>query len=630
VLAVGLVFGQTVRYQFINFDDDEYVYENRQVSDGLSAEGIYWAFTHIHAGYWAPLTWFSLMLDCHLYGLNAGEHHLSNVVLHAATPILLFLLLWRMTGGLWSSALAAAIFAVHPLRVESVAWVTERKDVLSGLFFALTLGAYVSYVQHPFSAARYLATMVFLAFGLMAKPILVTLPLVLLLLDYWPLGRFASDSCLKPTPPHCNGGGVRGGAYSLQTSLRRLPILWQLVIEKLPLVLLAAIFCGITFWTQADGRVADETLPLGGRIANALVSYVAYPGQSVYPAGLAVFYPHPGDNLPIWKVLVAVAVLAMISAGVLACRRHCPYLLVGWLWYLGMLAPVIGLVQAGSQAKADRFTYLPQIGLCIALIWTATDLFHSWRFRHWAYGVASASALAVLIGCAWRQTSFWRDSETLWTHALACTLQNCAAHYNLGCALANRGRFDEAMTQYQKAVEIKPDYVDALNNLGAAFVRLGRFDEAMAQCRKALEIKPDLAEAHYNLGNALANRGRFDEAMAQYQKAVEIQPDYVEAHYNLGVALARLGRIDEAMTQYQKAVEIQPDYVEAHCNLGGVLAARSRLVEAVAQYRKALDLATQHNNQTLADALRATIARYETKKPSPQPPPTSVRLPPKP
>ncbi len=376
LLAVGLVFAQTVRSGFINFDDGLYVYENSHVLQGLSLREIDWVFTRLHAGYWIPLTWISFMLDNQLYGLGAGGFHLTNVLLHAATVILLLLVLWRMTGDFWPSALAAAIFAVHPLRVESVAWVTERKDVLSGLFFVLALGAYVSYVRHQFSVARYLAIMLFLALGLMAKPILVTLPLVLLLLDCWPLGRFSSSSLRHPmppdgrqsldqTPPHCNGGDFPGRANFLAAALRRFPLLCQLVIEKLPLLLLVAIFCVVTLWTQADARAVNDTLPPGWRLGNALVSYVAYLGQFVYPLGLAVFYPHPRSNLPIGQVCAAVAALALISAVGVACRRRCPYMLMGWLWYLGMLVPVIGLVQAERTPGATASPTCRRLGCAL-------------------------------------------------------------------------------------------------------------------------------------------------------------------------------------------------------------------------------------------------------------------------
>ena len=596
-VAVGLVFGQTARYGFVNYDDHVYVCENPHIARGLSFQGIVWVFTHSHASNWHPATGLTHMLDCQLYGIEAGGHHLTNVLLHAATSILLFLVLWKMTSDFWPSALVAALFAVHPLRVESVTWVSERKDVLSGLFFVLTLAAYLRYVRRPFSVARYLSVVALLAVGLMAKPMLVTLPLVLLLLDYWPLRRFAGNSW-------------RRFAY--------------LVVEKLPLLLLTALSCMATVWAQGEAVVPVERLPFWWRASNALVSYVAYLAQLCCPLGLAAFYPHPGVNLPMGKVMASAVILAAISAAAVAGWRRRPYLLVGWLWYVGMLVPAIGLLQAGPQARADRYTYLPQIGLCLAFTWAVAELFRRWPLRQWAYGIASASLLAVLIGSAWRQTSFWRDSVILWTHTLDCTTRNDVAHCNLGgalidakrigeaidqCrkaltikpdyaqahhflgdALADLGRLDEAVTQQEKALEIKPRYVQVHCDLGVALARLGRFDEAMAHYRKALEIQPDFPEAHYDVGNLLAGRGQLDEAVAQYQLALEDDPDYAPAHNNLGAALTRLGRLDEALAHYQRALELQPDYAMAYANLGAALTRAGRLDEALVQYRKVLEL----------------------------------------
>jgi tetratricopeptide (TPR) repeat protein len=558
VLAVGLVFGQTVRLGFVNYDDNAYVYENAQVARGLSVQGIVWAFTHSHAMNWHPLTWISLMADCQLYGLNAGGHHITNVILHAATAVLLFLVLRRMTGRFWPSALVAAIFAVHPLRVESVAWVTERKDVLSGLFFMLTLAAYVHYVRKPFSLGRYLPVVALFALGLMAKPMLVTLPFVLLLLDYWPLRRMT-------------------------------PLCRRVITEKLPLLLLTAISCVVTVWAQGGAVVSIESLPVWRRISNALVSYVAYIGQLLCPLGLAAFYPHPGATLPLWKVIAAAVVLVCIFAAVLAHWRRRPYLVVGWLWYLGMLAPVIGLAQTGPQAMADRYTYVAQIGLYVALIWGAAQVVASWPYRRWVGCVASALVLAVLMGCAWRQTCFWRDSETLWTHTLACTSRNNVAHCDLGSALLDLGRVEEALTQYRKALEIRPDDAMAHHNLGAALSRLGRFDEATAHYRKALEIQPDSVEVHCDLGTALVRLGRFDEALTHYRQALEIRPSYAMGHNNLGNFWASRGRLDEALAQYRQALEIDADCVMARCNLANLLAGAGRLDEAVAQYRQILE-----------------------------------------
>ena len=351
-----MVFGQTVRHEFINCDDDQYVYENPQVARGFTAQGIVWAFTHFHSANWHPLTWLSHMLDCQLYGLNhPGGHHLTNVLLHAASAILLFLVLRQMTGDLWPSAFVAALFAIHPLHVESVAWVAERKDVLSGLFFMLTLAAYVGYARRPFSLLRYLLVTVLFALGLMAKPMLVTLPFVLLLLDYWPLGRIGAAVPQSP----------QQARLPRQSSLA----LRRVLLEKLPWLVLTAASCVVTRFAQQTALVSTERLPLPSRIANALVSYVAYLGQFFYPVGLAVLYPYPQSTLPIWKIVGALLLLVGISLAVLACRRKCPYLLVGWLWYLGMLVPVIGLVQVGDQSMADRYTYLTQIGLYIALAW---------------------------------------------------------------------------------------------------------------------------------------------------------------------------------------------------------------------------------------------------------------------
>ena len=581
LFAVVLVFGQTACHDFVNFDDGLYVVENPQVTRGLTARGIAWVFTHSHGGNWHPLTSVSHMLDCQFYGLKPEGHHLTNVALHAATAILLFLVLRQMTGGLWPSALVAAVFAVHPLRVESVAWVAERKDVLSGLLFVSILGAYLGYVRRPFSLLRYLAVMALFALGLMAKPMLVTVPLVLLLLDIWPLGRLtgmvAADAArVLPTHP------------------------MRLIVEKIPLAVLAAGSCVATFLAQGKSVASSEGVPLFFRIANALVSYVAYLGQFFYPAGLAVFYPHPEDDLPTWKVAAALLVLVGISLGGWSQRRNRPYLLVGWLWYLGMLVPVIGLVQVGQQGMADRYTYLPQIGLSLAVVLGLIDVSRSWSFRRWIWGATSAAVLAGLMGCAWRQTSYWRTSETLWTHTLGCTSRNALAHLNLGLILQKQGRGDEAIAQWREALDIKPNYAEAHVNLGAVLADRGCVDEGIAHYRMVLSADPEQAEAHNNFGLILQRQKKVDEAIAHWQKALELRPDHAEARYNLANALVAKGRTDEAMTQYREALEVNPDYSEAHTNLGVVLAGRGRGDEAMAHYQRVLEInpknATAQNN----------------------------------
>ena len=581
--AVWLVFGQTLGYGFVNFDDGTYVYDNPQVVHGLNLKGIEWAFTHSVAGNWHPLTVMSHMLDCQIYVLHAGGHHLTSLLLHAATAILLFLVLRQMTAALWPSAFVAAVFAIHPLRVESVAWVSERKDVLSGLFFMLTLWAYTRYAQdvtgdrcqvtgtekaiRPPVMSRvtchvsrfYWLVLLFFVLGLMCKPMLVTVPFVLLLLDYWPLNRF--------------------GAAANRFSIAR-----KLVVEKIPLIAFSIAMCMVTFLIQQP----DKEIFLSLRISNALVSYSAYCGQMFYPVGLALLYPYPSHGLPMGQVILALLLLIAVSAGAFYWRQKHPHFLMGWLWYLGMLVPVIGLVQVGIQARADRYTYLPQIGLYILLTWTVVELTASWRSRRWVLGGGAVAVLAALIACARTQTAYWRDSESLWTHTLACTSGNSVAHSKLGHAFHDQGRMDEAIAQLEKALEINPDDAEFHYNLGNAFLQQGHVDEAIARYQKALEINPNYAEAHNNLGDAFRQQGRMEEAIARYQKALEIKPDYAEVHNNLGVVFARQGRNEEATAQYQKALAIKPDYAEAHYNLGNAFLKQGHVAEAISSYQKAL------------------------------------------
>ena len=542
-LAAWVVFGQTARFEFVNFDDDAYVYENPVVKGGLTRNGIVWAFNHRHAGNWHPLTTLSHELDCQWYGLKAGEHHLTNVALHAAAAILLFLALRQMTGALWRSAFVAALFAVHPLRAESVAWVAERKDVLSGLFFMLTLAAYVRYVRQPGSWVRYLTVVLLFALGLMSKPMLVTLPFVLLLLDYWPLRRFQLSTL----------GSQRSTLF-----------------EKIPLLVLSAAACVVTLVVQSKALQTTRALPFRERVGNALVSYAAYLGQSVFPVRLAAFYP--GGSWTLGEITLAVAVLAAISAAAFVWRRNRPYFLVGWLWYLGMLVPVIGLVQVGLQARADRYTYLPQIGLWILLTWTVVELSAVWRHRRRVLALGAAVILAALIACARAQTGHWRDSQSLWLHTLSCTTSNALAESNLGNAFLHQGQLDEAIAHCRQALEIEPDYGDAQNCLGFALFQRGQANEAIAHLEQAVRLQPSSAAAQNNLGITLLQLGRTDHAIAHFQSALSADPDLADAHGNLGVALLRKGQAEAAVAQYQKALELKPDYVGACNNLAWVLA----------------------------------------------------------
>jgi tetratricopeptide (TPR) repeat protein len=577
------VFGQTLRHGFVNFDDGLYVYENPVVQKGLTWEGFRWALTYGQIGHWHPLTWLSHMLDCQWYGLQAGGHHLTNILLHAAAAILLFLVLRRMTGFLWRSAFVAAVFAIHPLRVESVAWVAERKDVLSAFFFMLTLGAYVRYVRRPPSMIRYGAVVLCFALGLLSKNMLVTMPFVLLLLDYWPLNRLASF-----TPQ----------------------VLLQRVAEKIPLFVLTAGSCVATALVPEKLTAADK-LPFGLRLENAVVSCVTYLWQMIHPSGLACVYPNPTNYLPFWQVAGALGLLLAISGAAWAFRRTHPWLVVGWLWYLGMMIPVIGMVQISYYAHADRYTYLPQIGLYLMLTWTAADLCAGWRHRRVLLGGLSTVILVALIFCAHTQTLYWRNSEVLWAHTLACTSDNYIAHYNLGDALIKKRRMDEAIAHFQTALQIKPDYAEAHDNLGNALFQKGRVDEAITHYQTALQIRPDNAKAHNNLAIALFQTGRVNEAITHYQTALQIKPDYAEAHNNLGNALFQKGRVDEAITHYQTALQIKPDYAEAHNNLAWVLATVSQA--SLRNGGKAVKLAERANQLTSGEnpvILRTLAAAY--------------------
>ncbi len=513
------VFGQTLRHEFVDYDDDLYVYDNPMVARGLTRDGMVWALTRVQAGNWHPLTWLSHMLDCQLYGLNPGGHHLTNVLLHTATVIALFLVLRRMTGALWRSACVAAVFAIHPLRVESVAWVAERKDVLSGLFFMLTIGAYVRYAQSPRSWGRYGLVVLLFALGLMCKPMLVTLPLVLLLLDYWPLQR------AEPAG--------------------------RLLMEKLPLLALSAASCVAAFLAQNAAIHAGGTFSLPHRLGNAAAACVVYLRQMVYPAGLAAFYPVPHNGAPAWEVALAGTLLAGLSAAAWAVRRTRPWLLIGCVWYVAMLLPVLGVIQVGRQAHADRYTYLPQIGIYVALTWLMAE----WRVNRAVRGGLFAGMLAGLMACAWNQTGYWKNSETLWTHALACTTDNDVAHYDMGNIFLARKSLDDAIAQFQQAAQINPDYAEAHNNLGNALFQKGRLEEAITEYQKTLQINPALATVHNNLGAVLLQKGRADDAITQYREALRIKPDFAEAHYNFANALLQKGSVTEAIAHLQTAIE---------------------------------------------------------------------------
>ena len=553
------VFGQELTHEFVNFDDDSYVYDNPVVAGGLTLKGIAWAFS-FHAFNWHPLTWLSHMLDCQLYGLHPAGHHLTNVLLHTATVIALFLVLRTMTGALWRSAFVAAVFAIHPLRVESVAWVAERKDVLSGLFFMLTVGAYVLYAHRPWSWWRYGLVVVLFGLGLMSKPMLVTLPLVLLLLDYWPLQR------KEPAG--------------------------RLMLEKLPLLALSAASCVVTILAQHEIVHSSGSFSLLNRMGNALETSMVYLRQMVYPARLAVHYPFP-QSLSMQRAALAGILLAGLSAIAWKERRTRPWLLTGWLWYLVMLLPVIGVIQVGRQAHADRYTYLPQIGIYVAITWLVAE----WRINRVAGGGLMIAVLAALMVCAWKQNAYWKDSETLWTHTLVCNAEDDVAHWNLGkIIMLQNERTDEAIAHFEQALKIDPNYYPAYNTLGSVLMHIGRWDEAISRLQEAVQLDPGEEEPRFNLGVALLQQGKVDEAIAQLKKVLEINPASVQGHVTLSAILLRKGRADEAIAHYQQALKLDPANPNIQNNLAWVLAACPEA--SLRNGSKAVELARQANTLT--------------------------------
>jgi protein O-mannosyl-transferase len=593
---VWIVFGQTLRHEFVNYDDDEYVRGNPRITTGLTLEGIRWAFTHVHAANWHPLTTISHMLDCQLYGLQPWGHHLTNVLLHAAATVFLFLALRQLTGAHWPSAFVAAVFAIHPLRVESVAWVAERKDVLSGVFFMLTLWAYARYARsnRP-SSGRYIIALALFALGLLCKPTLVTLPFVLLLLDYWPLRRFALQSPgSKPPGSMRDHVAIRHSENpSRGGSLPTKPVQY-LLIEKIPFFVLSAASCVATILAQERAVRTIQQLNFGDRVANAMVSYVAYLGQMIWPVGLSLVYPYHVGGRIIAQALLASLVLLIISVVFFIWRRKYPFLLVGWLWFLGVLVPMIGIVQVGSQARADRYTYLAQIGLYLLVTWGALELPTKWRGGREVLIAVAVLIVTGLTADSYLQTSYWRNGETLWSQALANTSDNALAQSNLGDALMRKGQLDDAVVHLRKALEIKANFAEANNSLGYVLMKKGQLDEAVVHFRKALASNPNFAEANNNLGFVLMKKGQMDDAVVYFRKAVEINPEYPNANYNLafalGYALAQKGNMADAITSYRAALRIRPNDPIVRNNLAASLAAMGKTDEAIEQFREVLRL----------------------------------------
>jgi protein O-mannosyl-transferase len=550
-LLTIIVFQGVLGNGFLNYDDFQYVTDNSHVTSGLTEENLIWAFTSGYAANWHPVTWLSHMVDIELFDMNPQGHHLMNLLLHTANTCLLFLILNKISGAVWRSAIVAALFAIHPLHVESVAWVAERKDVLSTFFALLTLLVYTCYVQSR-STLRYLALCGCFTLGLMSKPMLVTLPFVLLLLDYWPLRRF--------------GIGVGKAADEQHQVGNKLP-LSRLVIEKLPLFALAILSSCITIYVQKEEALHTlEVTPLSFRIANALVAYLRYLGKTAWPSDLSVLYPLP-RTIPVLHSISSAILLLLISYGVYVLSRRRPYLLVGWLWFLGTLVPVIGIVQVGLQSMADRYTYFPLIGIFILIVWGVADLaVHrpSWRIP---LALATAVLLIVYSAVAWSYERCWKNSTTLFTHAIAATSDNYYAHYMLGKALYEDNMIPEALAQYVMVRQLEPRFADAYINMGIIHAKQGNQAEAINLFRTALSLKPGSKYVHYNIAVALQTQGKLDEAMTHYYEVLRLDPYNVGGHYNLGVALMSLKRWDEAIIHFTEAVRLKPEFEDARQNL---------------------------------------------------------------
>ncbi len=590
VLACATLLGywHVQENEFIEFDDRMYIVDNVRVQKGLTRQTIAWAFTSDYAGNWHPLTWLSHTLDCSFFGLNPRGHHLVSVGFHVANTMLLFVLLTRMTGALWASAFTAALFALHPLHVESVAWASERKDVLSGFFWLLTVFAYCRYARkrRPVWYAMLVCTF---TLGLLSKPMLVTLPCVLLLLDYWPLRRFEHLAASN----HIGNPRKIGNVFTRNNTI-------TLIQEKLPLFVLAILSSVITYVVQSEGGSVSsiDEIPLGERVKNVCVSYVAYLTKMCWPGDLAIIYPFPANGIPVLQACAAAAVLAVISWYVVKSRGRYPFLAVGWLWYLGTLVPVIGVVHVGMHSMADRYTYMPLIGIFIMISWSGPILADRIRCPRVCLFTLSFAVLGVLMLCTRSQVRYWRHTESLFNHALTATESNYIAHNTLGLSLERDGQYQEAQSHFEKAVAINPAFPPAHANLGSVLGRLGRLDQAGEHVETALRLQPDFVEARYHLGMIQLRRHQYRQATRILADVVARKPDFALAHRNLAFAYVKAGQYADGVRHYRTALTLAPDQHEANAQFGNVLLAAGRSKEALTYFYRAVAL-----NPTSPEAL---------------------------
>lgn len=590
-LTTFVAFEQVRRNDFVDYDDQQYVTENAHIKAGITRDSVLWAFTTPYAGNWHPLTWLSHMLDYQLFGLDAQWHHMTSLLFHIANTLLLFWVLKQMTGAVWPSGFVAAAFALHPLHVESVAWVAERKDVLSGFFWMLTTAAYIRYTKRP-GIGRYLLVFLGLGLGLMSKPMLVTLPFVLLLLDYWPLGRLElKNKGLGENLPQSESG---------KNDYQILPA-WCLIVEKIPLFILVAASSATTFIVQQVGGVIAvqqkagavlqvDKLPLYIRFTNALVSYVSYIAKMIYPSRLAVLYPHPTNTLPTWQPIVCFAILAVISAVTIYTVRQRRYLIVGWLWYIGTLVPVIGLVQVGSQAMADRYTYLPSIGIFIMLTWGAVELLGKWRLRKIALRIVAWLVIAALLMCTRIQVQYWQNSLTLFGHAIEATRNNYIMLHSYGYCLNKQGRKDEAIAYFNKALQIYPQFCSARRDIGIVLLEQGKLDEAIVCFNEALRLRADWPELYSGKGTAYYLKGSYGLATQNFDEVLGLKPDDYHTHFNIGMVMVKQGNYDKALKHFNEALRINPQFLGARANVGVVFLEQGKYNEAIKQFEEVLRL----------------------------------------
>ena len=596
ILSILTVYGQLHDYPFITLDDPTYVKDNPHIRDGMTVKGIYWSLKSVYASNWHPLTWISHMMDVELYGMDAGRHHMTNTIIHILNSLLLLFTLNRFTGRLWPSSVVAALFALHPINVETVAWVAQRKTLLCFFFWLLALRSYYGYVQRP-QTGRYVLVLLFFILGMMSKPAIVVFPFILMLLDYWPLARYQSHkSAHKP-------GMAMGLIGPIAASVK----------GKIPFFVITVAGCVLTYVVQKSGGAvtALDILPLNVRIANALLSYAAYLGKAFWPHNLAILYPYP-DAIPVWHLAVSTVLLGFISLWAIKTIRKHPYVIVGWLWYLLILVPVIGIVQVGIQAMADRYASIPLVGIFIILVWGVSDVSSDWDHRKTKLGVLAIIPLLFLMATTWKQAQTWRNSVTVFRQALSVSADNYSALNNMGFAFSSQNRIDDAVKYYSMALRINPDFEDARFNLGVALFLQGKYGAAIEQYTRALQLNPLNAKAYNNLGAAMATMGNESGAVRHYKSALRLDSNYADAHRNLANIYFAKRIMPEAEEHYRSTIRINPHDKHARNNLGLVLVARDELDAAIHQFTEALridgNFTEAHHN------LKLTVSRREKKQ----------------